>query len=61
MLLILMPFSCPGFFLFQLAYIILNRYEGKDLWCSSTAQLLSAYVVDMNGRVCGALVQLGCY
>ena len=31
----------------------------KDLWCSSTVRLLST--IDTNGRVCGALVQFGCY
>ena len=29
--------------------------EMKDLWCSS------AINTDMNGKVCGALVQFGCY
>ena len=32
----------------------------KDLWCSSTVRLLSTQIY-MNGRVCGALVQFGCY
>ena len=40
----------------------LTNVDGmKDMWCSSTARLLSTYNVDVNGRVCGALVQLGCY
>ena len=30
----------------------------EDLWCSSTVRLPSN--TDKNGRVCGALVQLGC-
>ena len=37
-----------------------HRYEWKDLWCSSTVQLLSTYI-DMNERVCDALVQFSCY
>ena len=41
-------------------YCRLTWYEWKDLWCSSTVWLLSAYV-DMNGRICGALVQFSCY
>ena len=30
----------------------------KDLWCSSTNS--AAINIDMNGRVCDALVQFGC-
>ena len=37
-----------------------HRSEWKDLWCSSTVRLLSAWIW-MKARVCGALVQFGCY
>ena len=32
----------------------------KDLWCSSTIRLLSTQIW-IGGRICGALVQFGCY
>ena len=35
------PSGCPGFFLFQLAYTVNGM---KDLWCSSTARLLSTQI-----------------
>ena len=34
-----------------------NREKVLDLHCSSSA----AINIDMNGRICGALVQFGCY
>ena len=38
-------------------YSWLTNVDGmKDLWCSTTAQLLST-----NGKIYGALVQFGCY
>ena len=30
----------------------------KDLWCSGTVRI--NIIIDVNGRVCGALVQFGC-
>ena len=53
----LIPGGFPG--LFPLPAGLRNVDGVKGLWCSSTVWLLS--IQNMNGRVCGALVQFGCY
>ena len=55
----------PGFDSWQLPWdfppssCLTNLDRTKDLWCSSTVQLLSTQ--DMNGKTYGAPVQFGCY
>ena len=62
--------TCTPCFFFLFSSSWLTHVDGmKDLWCSNTVRLLSLQIwmersatsIDMNGSVCGALVQFGCY
>ena len=51
------PDRCLGFFFSSW----LTNIDGmKDLWCSSTAQLI-AIITDMSGKIYSAIVQFSCY
>ena len=51
----LIPGGYPGFF-----WLTNNVDEMKDLWCDITVRLLSTEI-RIGQRICGALVQFGCY